>query len=89
MDCTVVKDQYALVLGIRVHICQLEDMLHSDPTPTFSLSSPSHTYSTPETWDMPPPSPTLVSEFPSIVPAHPFDILPCLAPEPVSLASLM
>jgi len=25
VDCTVVKDQYALVLGIRVHICQLED----------------------------------------------------------------
>ena len=25
VDCTVVKDQYALVLGIRVYICQLED----------------------------------------------------------------
>jgi hypothetical protein len=66
-------------------------VLHSSPTPTFSLtsSSPSFTYSAPETWDTPPPSPTLISEFPNIVPAHPLDNLPCLAPEPVSLGSLM
>jgi len=38
---------------------------------------------------MPPPSPTLVSEFPDIVSTHPFNNLPYLTPEPVSLASLM
>ena len=38
---------------------------------------------------MPPPSPTIVSEFPDVVPAHPLDILPCVAPEPFSLESLM
>jgi hypothetical protein len=63
-------------------------MLHSDPTPTFSSSS-SHTYSAPDTWDTPPPSPTVVSEFPDVVPAHPLDILPHVAPEPFSLESLM
>jgi hypothetical protein len=64
-------------------------MLCSDPTPTFSLTSSSYTYSAPKTWNMPPPSPTLVSKFPNIVPAHPLDNLPHLAPEPVSLSSLM
>jgi len=63
-------------------------VLHSDPTPTFSSSS-SYTYSTPKTWDMPPPSPTIVSEIPDIVPAHPFDILLRLAPKPFNLGSLM
>jgi hypothetical protein len=62
-------------------------MLHSDSTPTFSSSS--HTYSTPDTWDTPPPSPTVVSEFPDTVPAHPLNILPHVAPEPFSLESLM
>jgi len=62
-------------------------VLCSDPTPTFS--STSYSYSTPETWDTPPPSPTVVSEFPNIVLAHPLNILPCVAPEPLSLGSLM
>jgi hypothetical protein len=62
-------------------------MLHSDCTPTFSSSS--HTYSVSNTWDTPPPSPTIVSEFPNIVSAHPLDILPRVAPEPFSLESLM
>jgi len=67
-------------------------VLHSDSTPTFSLMAPSTympTYSMPDTWDMPPPSPTVVSDFPDTVPAHPFDNLPHLTPEPVSLDSLM
>ena len=63
-------------------------VLHSDPTPTY-FSSSSHTYSAPDMWDMPLPSPTLVSEFPDIVPAHPFENLPHVAPEPFSLESLM
>ena len=63
-------------------------MLHSDSTLTFSPTS-SLTYSAPETWDTPPSSPTVVSEFPNVVPAHPFDILLCLAPKPFSLGSLM
>ena len=62
-------------------------LLHSESTPTFSSSS--YTYSTPDTWDTPPPSPTVVSEFPNIVPAHPLDILPRVALEPFSLESLM
>ena len=62
-------------------------LLHSETTPTFSSSS--HTYSASNTWDTPPSSPTIVSEFPNVVPAHPFDILPHLAPEPFSLDSLM
>ena len=67
-------------------------MLHSDPTPTFSLSTLSNytpSYDTLSTWDTPPPSPTVVSDFPIIVPAHPFNVLPCLAPEPVMLGSLI
>jgi hypothetical protein len=62
-------------------------MLRSESTPTFSSSS--YTYSAPDTWDTPPPSPTIISEFPDVVPAHPFDILLCLTPEPFSLGSLM
>jgi hypothetical protein len=61
-------------------------MLHSDPTPTFShttLSTYTSTYETPDTWDCI----TIVSNFPNIVPAHPLDILPCIAPEPVTLLS--
>ena len=63
-------------------------VLCSDPTPTFSPSS-SYTYFAPETWDIPPPSPTVVSKFLDIVPAHPFDILSHLASEPLNLRSLM
>jgi hypothetical protein len=62
-------------------------VLHSESTSAFSPFS--YTYSAPETWDMPPPSPTVVSEFPNVVPAHPFDILPRLAPKPFNLGSLM
>jgi hypothetical protein len=62
-------------------------MLRSKPTPTFSSSS--YTYSIPNTWDTPPPSPTIVSEFPNIIPAHLFNILLHVAPEPLSLDSLM
>jgi hypothetical protein len=62
-------------------------MLRSESTPTFSSSS--YTYSAPDTWDTPPPSPTVVSEFPDLVPTHPLDILPRVAPEPFSLESLM
>jgi hypothetical protein len=62
-------------------------LLCSESTSTFSSSS--YTYSTPDTWDMPPPFPTVVSEFHDIVPAHPLDILPHVAPEPFSLESLM
>jgi hypothetical protein len=64
------------------------DLLRSDPTPTL-FSSSSLTYSAPDTWDTPPPSPTVVSEFPDVVPTHPLDILPRVAPEPFSLGSLM
>jgi hypothetical protein len=63
-------------------------MLRSNPTPTFSSTS-SYTYLAPKTWDMPPPSPTVVSEFPDVVLAHPFDILSRLASKPFSLDSLM
>ena len=64
-------------------------VLCSDPIPTFSLASSSHTYSVLKTWDIPPPSPTVVSKFLDIVPAHPFDILSHLASEPLNLRSLM
>jgi hypothetical protein len=63
-------------------------LLHSDPTPTFSHTAPSvytPTYETPDTWDCI----TMVSDFPDIVPAHPLDILPHVAPEPITLCSLM
>ena len=63
-------------------------VLHSNPTPTFSHSAPSiytPTYETPDIWDCI----TVVSDFPNIVPAHPLDILPCVAPEPITLQSLM
>jgi hypothetical protein len=63
-------------------------VLRSDPTPTFSHTVPSiytPTYETPNTWDCI----TVVSDFPNVVPAHPLDILPHIAPEPVTLCSLM
>jgi len=63
-------------------------MLRSDPTPTFSHSAPSiytPTYETPDTWDCI----TVVSDFPDVVPAHPLDNLPRVAPEPVTIRSLM
>jgi hypothetical protein len=62
-------------------------MLCSDCTPTFFSSS--HTYSASDTWNIPPPSPTVVSEFPNVVPTHSFDILPHVAPKPFSLESLI
>jgi hypothetical protein len=62
-------------------------LLYSESILTFSSSF--YTYSTPNIWDMPPPSPTVVSEFPNVVPAHPLDILSYVAPEPFSLESLM
>ena len=73
------------------HICGCvcgPHVLHSDPTPTFSLSIPSTstpTYKVLDTWDCL----TVVSDFPNVIPAHPFDNLPCLAPEPFSLGSLL
>ena len=63
-------------------------MLRSELAPTFSPTS-SYTYFAPDTWDTPPPSPTVVSEFPDVDPAHPFDLLPRVAPEPLSLEGLM
>jgi hypothetical protein len=63
-------------------------MLRSDPTPTFSHSAPSiytPSYEAPDTWDCI----TVVSDFPDVIPAHPLDILPRVAPEPVTLCSLM
>jgi hypothetical protein len=66
---------------------KMAQLLHSESTSTFSSSS--YTYSAPDTWDTPPPSPTVVSEFPDVVPAHPLDILPRVALEPFSLESLM
>jgi len=63
-------------------------VLHSNPTPTFSHTSPSvytASYETPDTWDCI----TIVSDFPNTIPAHPFDILPRLAPKPFNLVSLL
>jgi len=63
-------------------------VLRSDPTPTFSHTAPSiytPTYETPDTWDCI----TVVSDFPDVVPAHPLDILPRVASEPITLRSLM
>jgi hypothetical protein len=63
-------------------------MLCSEPTPTFSHMSPSiytPSYETPNIWDCI----TVISDFPNTVPTHPFNILPCLAPEPFNLASLL
>jgi hypothetical protein len=54
-----------------------------------STFSASYTYSTPKTWDTPPPSPTIISKFPDIIPPHLFDILLYLALEPFSLSSLI
>jgi hypothetical protein len=63
-------------------------VLRSNPTPTFSHTAPSTytpSYKVPDTWDCL----TIVSEFSDTVPAHPFDILPHLALEPVDLGSLL
>jgi len=63
-------------------------VLRSDPTPTFSHTTPSTytpLYKIPDTWDCI----TIISNFPDTIPAHPFDILPRLAPEPFNLASLL
>ena len=63
-------------------------MLRSDPTPTFSHSAPSvytPSYEAPDTWDCI----TIISDFSDIVPAHPLDILPCVAPKPFTFCSLM
>jgi hypothetical protein len=64
-------------------------VLRSNPTPTFSLTSTSsYTYSTPETWDTPPPSSTVVSEFPDVFPAHPLISFHALPPNPLTLVAL-
>ena len=63
-------------------------VLCSDPTPTFSHTTPSTytpSYKTPDTWDCI----TVVSDFPGTVPAHPLNILLCLSPELSSLSSLL
>jgi len=63
-------------------------LLCSNPTPTFSHTTPSAytpSYETPDTWDCL----TVISEFSDTIPAHPFDILPHLAPELVDLSSLL
>ena len=63
-------------------------VLRSEPTPTFShtsLSTYTPSYKTPDTCDCI----TVVSNFPNTIPTHPFDILPCLAPEPVHLSFLL
>jgi len=74
-------------------------VLHSDPTPTFSHTSPSiHTpsYEVPDTWDCI----TIISNFPDTIPTHPFLIfslasllnpsilLPCYAPGHIPLTTL-
>jgi hypothetical protein len=66
----------------------LSALLCSDPTPTFSHTAPSTytpSYETPDTWDCI----TVISDFPDTIPAHPLDILPHIAPEPITLCSLM
>jgi hypothetical protein len=68
--------------------CSSTNLLHSEPTPTFSHTTPSTytpSYKTPDTWDCI----TIVSDFLDIVPAHPLDILPRVTPEPFTFRSLM
>jgi len=63
-------------------------VLRSEPTPTFSHTAPSTytpSYETPDTWDCI----TIISDFPDTIPAHPLDILPHIAPEPITLHSLL
>ena len=62
-------------------------MLRSEPTPTFSSSSPDpdSLFDPPDTWDCI----TVASSFPDVVPAHPLDILPRVKPDPFCLASLL
>ena len=65
-----------------------ESLLRSDSTPTFSHTAPSTytpSYDIPDTWDCI----TVVSDFPEVIPAHPLDNLPHVAPEPVTMRSLM
>jgi hypothetical protein len=60
-DCTQMNALRLVYPDSQMLLCKL---LCSDPTPTFSLTSTSF-YTAPETWDTPPPSPTLISEFSS------------------------
>jgi hypothetical protein len=64
-------------------------VLCSDSSPTFSSFSPLSDqmplFKVPNIWDCV----TIVPSFLDIVPAHPLDILPHLAPEPFSLALLL
>ena len=63
-------------------------MLCSDPTSTFSYTSPSiytPSYETPNMWDCL----TIVFIFPNTIPTHPLNILPHLAPKPFNLQSLL
>ena len=74
-------------LGKR-RVRALVTVLRSEPTPTFShtaLSIYTPSYKTSDTWDCI----TVVSDFPDVVSAHPIDILPHVAPEPVTLRSLI
>jgi hypothetical protein len=76
----VPEDKYSVLL--------YSYMLCSDPTPTFSataLSTYTPSYEAPDTWNCI----TVVSEFPDTIPTHPLDILPHIAPEPVTPHSLM
>jgi hypothetical protein len=90
MDCTALMGLCHLRLQCKADFSDLSvgALLCSDPTSTFSHTSPSiytPSYETPDTWDCI----TVVSDFPDTVPTHPFDILPCLSPEPFSLGSLL
>ena len=60
-------------------------MLRSNPAPNTSPSDYTPSYETPDTWDCI----TVISNFPETIPAHPFDILPCIALEPFCLTSLL
>jgi hypothetical protein len=88
-SCTFPFSHHAYYLSDATGILSyFHQMLRSDPTPTFShsaLSVYTPTYETPDTWDCI----TVVSDFPEVIPAHPLDILPRVAPEPVTLRSLM
>ena len=82
VDCNEILLGYLFLEAVNPEI-----ILHSESTPTFS--SLSYTYSTPDTWDMPPPSPTIVSKFLDVISAYPLDILPYVASEPFCLDSLL
>ena len=56
--------------------------------PNFFSHLPVHLYTylkTLDAWDCL----TIISDFPDTVPAHPLDILPCIAPKPLNLCSLL